>query len=123
MIIEELYMKIGGNYSEIFDRLESLEMVEEFLSKFLKDNSFKILKDTIRSGNRKEAFIAAHTLKGVCLNLSLGALLLPVNELTEALRPETLEISPKAYELLDDVKREYSKTVEAIKLYIKESGH
>lgn len=122
MTIEVLYKKIGGDYSEILDRLESPEIIEKYIIKFLKDDSFKKLNAAIRERKRADAFRAAHTLKGVCLNLSLGALLLPVNKLTEDLRREDSEISVKTEKLLGDVKCEYTKTIKEIKAYIKESA-
>ena len=123
MTIIELYREIGGNYNEVNSRLTNCAFIEKFITKFPKDNSFKSLCKAIKDGNREDAFRAAHTLKGICLNLGLGDLLLTVNEITDILRPETYKISEKTDQLLKKVRCEYNKTVDSINLYMKENAH
>ena len=57
--------------------------------------------------NRERAFRAAHTLKGVCGNLSLDKLLDSASKLTELLRPETAAIPEGADVLFEEVKQDY----------------
>lgn len=123
MTIIELYREIGGNYTEVSSRLPNSALIEKYITKFPKDNSFKSLCKAIKDGEREDAFRAAHTLKGICLNLGLGDLLLPVKKLTEVLRSETYIISEKTNDLLKKVGSEYNKTVNAINLYMKENAH
>ena len=59
----------------------------------------------------KEAFRAAHTLKGVCLNLGFDNLSPSAVALTEILRAGTFDGAAEQYAL---VKEEYQKTIEAI---------
>ncbi len=54
-----------------------------------KEPSFEKLQTALANGNLKEAFDAAHSLKGVLGNLALTPLFNPVNEMTELLRKET----------------------------------
>lgn len=56
------------------------------------DPHFDALDAAIASGNTKEAFEAAHALKGVLANLSLTSLSRPVSELTEALRGKNEQV-------------------------------
>ena len=51
--------------------------------------NFDKLKDSIAAKDKKNAFEAAHALKGVLGNLSLTPIYTPVAEITELLRSET----------------------------------
>ena len=79
--------------------------------KFLKDPSFQDLTAAIEKSDAESAFRAAHTLKGICLNLGFDNLYKPSEALTEKLRGGELN----GYETLyDEVKEQYDKPVEAI---------
>ena len=115
---EECYEKIGGNYAEVSMRLPNPRLIERFVGKFLEDNSYEMLCTQIECRNRKEAFLAAHALKGVCANLSFSRLMDSVSRLTEVLRPETSSVSDHAIKLFGDVKRDYEMTAETIRSYL-----
>lgn len=53
------------------------------------EGNFDKLKDSIAAKDKKNAFEAAHALKGVLGNLSLTPIYTPVVEITELLRSET----------------------------------
>ena len=53
------------------------------------EGNFDKLKDSIAAKDKKNAFEAAHALKGVLGNLSLTPIYAPVVEITELLRSET----------------------------------
>ena len=72
----------------------------------------------MQSGERKDAFRAAHTLKGVCANLSFDRLFSSADQLTELLRSETETIPPNAFSLLEIVKEDYTLTVDSIRAYL-----
>ena len=55
----------------------------------LADGNFDKLAQAVEKGNYKEAFEAAHALKGVTGNLSLTPVYEPVCEITELLRAGT----------------------------------
>lgn len=118
MNIEECYEKMGGNYADASMRFPNVKIIEKFIGKFLEDKSFDTLCRNIECGNRNEAFRAAHTLKGICANLSFSKLLDSASRLTEELRPETSSISDKAIELLADVRHDYEVTADAIRSYL-----
>ena len=117
MTIEQCYQEMGGNYTEVCGRLPSQRLVEKFVRKFLDDRSYAELTAAMAAGDHDAAFRAAHTLKGVCGNLGFDALLNVVEPLTELLRPEGSEIPAGANALLEDVCREYDRTVAAIHAY------
>lgn len=121
MNIEECYEKLGGNYAEVSKRLPSLKLIEKFIGIFLEDKSFETLRMQIEDGNREEAFCAAHTLKGICANLSFTKLLCSSSRLTEELRQDTNYISDTAFELFKNVERDYEATTDAIRRYLDKS--
>ena len=117
MTMEECYRELGGNYAEVCKRLPNLSLIERFTARFPDDPSFHDLSREMENGNRAGAFRAAHTLKGVCANLSVTRLLEAVSQLTEVLRPEADTIPDAAFALLEKVRQEYQHTVDTICKY------
>ena len=113
MTVQQCYQAFGGSYEEVISRLRSDERVVRFLLKVLDDGSYKLLCDSIESGNADEAFRAAHTLKGVCMNLAITRLAISSSALTEALRDNRV-ISDNLLPLLQQVKQDYELTVNSI---------
>ena len=114
MTIQECYLALGGDYDDVLGRLRSERLVQKFLLKFPADGSYELLVRSMAEGNAQEAFRAAHTIKGMCQNLSFRALEKSASELTEALRGGDLN---GAAALLPSVEADYQKTVEAIKTF------
>ena len=121
MNIEEFYEKIGGNYAEVSMRLPNQRLIEKFVGKFLEDKSFETLCLQMECGNREQAFRAAHTLKGVCANLSFTSLYNSASLLTEELRAQTTSVSDKAFELLKSVRYDYEKTTDVIHKFLEQT--
>ena len=113
MKIEDCYSLMGAEYSEILRRLGSEERIERFLFRFPKDESFSKLERALRENNGNEAFRAAHSLKGICMNLELTLLCNSVKSLTEELRGGN--ITPKVNELFEQVEKDYRYTLQIIK--------
>ena len=118
MTIQECYQSLGGNYAEVQQRLPSDRLIKRFITKFLDDGSYAELSQAMASGQREQAFRAAHTLNGVCANLSFTRLLTSVSALTDLLRQESDAISESAAAALTDVTRDYSQTISAIRAYL-----
>ena len=112
MELKEVYEKIGGDYDDVVRRLMGEKLVRKFLLKFLDDNSYADLGRTLSEGDYKEAFRAAHTLKGVCLNLGFTELYKVSAELTEVLRGRETAGSDELYA---QVKEQYTSLTEAIR--------
>ena len=119
MTLQECYAAMGGSYEDAIGRLRSEKMVRKFALKFLKDTSYELLTRSLEEENYEEAFRAAHTIKGVCQNLSFTKLYASSNKLTEALRSGWSE---EAGPLVEEVKKDYQQTIGAIQELQKEAG-
>ena len=120
MTIEACYQQLGGSYADVSSRLPSIRLVEKFIGKFLEDASFQSLCSAMEAGDRAEAFRAAHTLKGVCANLSFTRLQDSAGRLTELLRPEGEGIPEGAAVLMEEVRGDYQVTTGAIRAYLEQ---
>ena len=109
MTLQECYAALGGDYDEVLGRLRSERMIQKFVLRFLEDKSYDLLCASMESGDYEEAFRAAHTIKGVCQNLSFTLLGKSSSELSEALR--------HGYTLTEQVKAEYQQTAQAIRAF------
>ena len=75
----------------MLDRLGTEELVVRFARKFPADTSYTQLCEAMAQGDAETAFRAAHTLKGLCLNLGFESLYKVDAALTEELRAGKLE--------------------------------
>lgn len=117
MTLQECYIALGGNYEEVFSRLHSDRLVQKFVLKFLDDKSYELLITSMEEKDYKEAFRAAHTIKGVCQNLGFTRLQNSSSQLSEALRHG---YTPEADTLIGQVEKDYQVTVDAIREFHKE---
>ena len=90
MNINECYQAMGADYEEVFGRLRNEKLIAKFVLKFPDDPSFSQLKNSLAEKNTKEAFRAAHTLKGVAQNLGFTPLYETAAAITEVLRTGNL---------------------------------
>ena len=86
MDIRRFYELTGGDYDAAMRRFMTEGRLEKFTRMFAEDPSYGELEASLASDNLEEAFRAAHTLKGVCLNLSFTGLFQSVDAVTELLR-------------------------------------
>ncbi|MCR4742728.1 MAG: Hpt domain-containing protein [Treponema sp.] len=119
MKLKEFYEEIHGDYNEILTRLMKEERIEKFVLKLLEKNPLNDLKEKIDQRNWQDAFVCAHTLKGLSLNLSFTDFTEKVSDLTELLRyasDETINLEQvnQAYSI---VKANYENIVKAIQKY------
>lgn len=116
MTIQEFYATIdptGNEYTSVMGRLGTERLVSKYLKKMAEDKSFSNLKQALADGDYKQAFMASHTIKGICMNLSLKTLADSSSILTEELRdnpdPE------KAAELMKQVEKDYQIVTDGIR--------
>ena len=114
MTVKECYEAFGGNYDEVISRLRTDERVAKFLKRVLDDGSYQLLIDSVATNNVDEAFRAAHTLKGVCGNLSITKFGESSSALCEYLR-ENRVIDGAVTSMLEKVKTDYELTVSSIR--------
>ena len=119
MTLQECYAAMGGNYDDAIGRLRSERLVQKFVLKFLSDGSYELLCRSLEEKNYEEAFRAAHTIKGVCQNLSIDKLQAPSSRLCESLRNG---YTPESDALAEEVRADYSQTAAAIEAFQKESA-
>ena len=91
MTLEECYRALGGSYSDVLARLVNDKMITKYLNKFTEDTSYRDIFAALENNDYETAFRAAHTLKGICLNLGLENLYKAAYKVTEALRQKTDE--------------------------------
>ncbi len=106
MTVEEFYEQIGGNGQDVLKRFGSMTTAKRFVVKFLQDKSFPNLESAMAQRRFDDAFRAAHTLKGVSINLGFGDLYRISSEVTELLRDKKAE---EAEALLGVLRAEYEK--------------
>lgn len=114
MTIQECYAALEGDYQEVLGRLYSEALVQRFVGRFLSDQSFQQLEQSLKEGSYEEAFRAAHTLKGVTQNLSFTKLYQSSHEITEALRTKDYDAAAR---LFPRVEADYIQTASAIQAY------
>lgn len=117
MTLQECYAAMGGSYEDAIGRLRSDRLIQKFVLKFLDDGSFGLLCQSMKDKNYAEAFRAAHTIKGVCQNLSFTKLQDSSGRLCESLRGG---YTPEADGLLEETAADYRQTVDAIQAFQKE---
>lgn len=86
MTLQELYAVVGGDFDDVERRLRGEERVRRFVDMFAGDESFSQLQDAVACQNWQAAFAAAHTLKGVALNMGFNNLAISASVLVEQLR-------------------------------------
>lgn len=111
MRIDELYEMTGDNYANVLERFGNEETLAYIMRKFPRDPNFRELKRALESGDNEKAFRAAHTLKGISLNLGFDGMNKPLSVLTEILRGRA---SGNTAELFSEVEKEYDRIVELI---------
>lgn len=111
MTVKEFYDTTGGGYETMFSKFSSDATITAFLKIFKRDTSYAALCEKMKEGDVEGSFQAAHTLKGVVLNLGVEGLKEPVCSITEALRAGDME---SAKTLFPAVKETYEKVWNAL---------
>lgn len=93
--MDEFINRLKENGVDVDGALErfmnNAAMYKKFLKKFENDPNYEALKSAIEEKDTQKAFTAAHTLKGVCSNLSLTPLFNAVAKQTEYFREDKFE--------------------------------
>ena len=116
MTIQECYSRMGADYDDVIRRLGKEERVQRFLLQLPDDNSYPNLCSALAAGNAEEAFRAAHSLKGICMNLGLMALFEQARDLADVLRDG--KITEEARRLAEKVDREYETAMRSIRDFV-----
>ena len=90
----------------------SEELLERLLRKFLENQQYPALCAALKGGDTEQAMIAAHTLKGVCGNLSMVSLDGLFARQVDALRAGDLSL---AQHLMEQITPAYVQVTAAIR--------
>lgn len=108
MITIEKLKAYGANTDEGLARCMNNEAFYlRMIGMGLADANFNNLKNAVAAGNAKQAFEAAHALKGVVGNLALTPIYTPVSELTERLRgkSEMVDVTDLLNQVMDQFEK------------------
>ncbi|HBJ18362.1 MAG TPA: hypothetical protein DDY70_01250 [Clostridiales bacterium] len=108
--ISDFYEAVGGDLDEVIDRLEDLDMVKENLLDFSEDTAYAELTENLRKNDSKDAFRAAHTLKGICYTFGIGRLGDSAAAICEELRRGAFPTG----EMTERLTKEYDLVIRAI---------
>lgn len=116
MNLEECYAEFGGSYEEVKTRIKRESLLERLVIQFLDDKTFDKLNEAMQNEDFAGVFEAAHTLKGICLNLSFKKLGASSSELTELLRKcDTQKVEREAcYLLWQRLSKDYAEVARAV---------
>ncbi|MBQ0012874.1 MAG: Hpt domain-containing protein [Clostridiales bacterium] len=112
MTLQDFYLTVGGNYTEVIDRLLDEQRVLKYLRRFKTTPDYDEMLQAIEAEDWETAFRSSHSIKGMALNLCLGNLAKSSSELCETMRhgAPTVDIAP----LLDDMKEKYQEALDQI---------
>lgn len=111
MTIQAFYAVTGGNYEEAQTRLMNEVLVKKFATRYASDPSYSDLEMALSVDDTQTAFRAAHTMKGVCMNLAFSRLAASASHITELLRSGNLS-DAKTY--FPNVKNDYEAVMAAL---------
>lgn len=114
MTLQECYAALDGDYADVLGRLRSERLIQKFVLKFLDDTSMDLLCRALEEGDCESAFRAAHTIKGMCMNLGFARMAESSGKMTEMLRAGDLN---GGRALLEGVRADHARTVDAIRAF------
>lgn len=83
-----------------------LDLFVKIFRKYDDDNNMELLREAMEAGNVDAAFNAAHTLKGVCGNLSMKKMFDVASQMTEFLREKDMD---SARQMMPKLEEEHQK--------------
>lgn len=104
----DVFEAYGGNYSQTMARFMNNEkMYLKLLNMFFQDENLDKLGKALKAGKHREAFEAAHTLKGVAANMGLTPFYEKVCVIVEPLRrgEDQIDYMAAYQDLLSELQR------------------
>lgn len=86
MELRELYAAIGVDYDEVIAFFRKEDRLQAYLVEAVEDPAFSALDEAMDSRSYDEAFRAAHTIKGMSMNLMVKPMTAAAVDLVETLR-------------------------------------
>ena len=105
--VQDLMTEAGVDVKDGMGRfVGKLDLFVKIFRKYDDDNNMDLLRDAMEAGNVDAAFSAAHTLKGVCGNLSMKRMFDIASEMTEFLREKDMD---SARQMMPKLEEEHQK--------------
>ncbi len=117
MTIKNCYDELGLDFDAVKERLLSEDRVARYAVKFIDNPDFPDLEAALIAEDWNKAFEAAHTLKGVALNLGFDRLSEIDSELTEILRPRSVSDNNAMIRKFNEVRDEYNRIIKALEIF------
>lgn len=123
--MDECYEAMGGDYSEVLERLCSKELIKRVMIMYLTDDSFDKLCSSLSEKRYDDAYADAIAVKGVSGNMGFSGLYKAASDIVEALKIRNFAFARCTDEdfenLLCMAKENYNKTIAAIKVFNEEN--
>ena len=87
----ELYDAMGVEYDDVLALLRREDRIKLYFTQMMEDPSFRELDRAMAEQEYSAAFKAAHTIKGMCVNLMIEPLAKASIALVECLRSEPVD--------------------------------
>jgi len=113
MTLAEVYTALDSDLNELLGRLGSEALARRIVSMFPKDTSYQDLQKALEANDLDAAFMAAHTLKGLSMNMSFRPLGRSASALADVLREGQRE-PEKVPECMAQVTKDYEATLAAL---------
>ena len=114
MTLEAFYQQIGSNYENVLKRLLSEKRIVNFVIRFLEDDSFDKLCQSLDNMDYDTAFNYAHNLKGLAQNLGFENLAKSSGKISDILRSDNKNIFKTSHKLINDLISDYNDVKAAI---------
>ena len=114
MTLEAFYQQIGSNYENVLKRLLSEKRIVNFVIRFLEDDSFDKLCQSLDNMDYDTAFNYAHNLKGLAQNLGFENLAKSAGKISDILRSDNKNIFKTSHKLINDLISDYNDVKAAI---------
>lgn len=111
MTVEECYARIG-NYDEVLLRLGKESYILKYLNRFRQDSTFSSLCSAVEKKDTEQAFLHAHNLKGMYMNLAMTGGVRHATLLCDALRGQ--QSFPDVSSQMKALAREQGSILEAL---------
>lgn len=114
MTLENFYSELGSSYDDVIARLLSEKRINKFVIRFLDDDSFDTLCQSLNNMDYNAAFNSAHNLKGLAQNLGFINLAKSAEKIGNALRSKNKNTQESAHIIIKEVDTEYKSVISAI---------
>lgn len=114
MTLQECYEQMGGDFQGVKRRLSRDTLIQRLLLMLPQDENYDLLQTSVAEKNWNDAFRAAHSLKGMALNLGISPLAESASALSDLLRNG--EPSQDFKPLMEQVGEDYDRAIAAIAL-------